>query len=209
MSPTPTPEQRATKRLEAADIDGLIPTFASTWADVDLAEQANIEAAARWAFGGRRVASASKLLTVEFADRIHRRMFDGVWQWAGRHRSVPAAHGADPGDIEAAMTALFVDARSRLDRDVGSPRTRALRLHDALIDVCAYRCGNRRHARFMADLSLHIAGSPRIDWSLVRQDEAADPTTAAGLSALQKALDDASRPSRLEASLDRATRPRK
>lgn len=203
------PVPRAKKRLEAADIDGLIPTFVSTWADIDLAEQANIEAAARWAFRGRRVASASKLLTVEFADRVHRHMFDGVWQWAGRHRSVPLTRGSDPDAIEAAMNTLFSDARDRLDRDVGSPRTRALRLHDALIEVCAYRSGNHRHARFMADLSLHIAGSPRLDWSLVRHDEAADPTPAAGLSALQKALDEASRPSRLETSLDRATRRRR
>ena len=61
--------------LTDEDIDGLIPTFVATRADLNLAEQANIEAATLWAFGRRRVASTDRLLTIDFADRVHRRMF--------------------------------------------------------------------------------------------------------------------------------------
>ena len=74
-------------------IRDLVPTFVSTRADVDLAEQANLESAFRWAFGRRRVATPEKLLTVQFSDRLHRKMFEDVWRWAGRHCTTRTAGG--------------------------------------------------------------------------------------------------------------------
>ena len=65
--------------LTNEDIDGLIPTFVATRADLNLAEQANIETATLWAFGRRRVASTDRLLTIAYADRVHQRMFADAW----------------------------------------------------------------------------------------------------------------------------------
>lgn len=210
MTADPAPDTRASTPLRAGDLDGLIPTFVATWADVDLAEHTNIEAAARWAFGRRRVASPPKLLTPEFADRVHRKMFDGVWRWAGTHRSTADERGVRPGSIAASLMTHFAAARKR-DRDGdGAPEGRALQLHDALLDVRAYPGGNRRHARFMADLYLHVTGQPRIDWNLVRSSDLTKlETPDDDLTALQAALDDAVRPQRLQESLDRVTKRRR
>ena len=61
--------------LTGDDIVGLIPTFISTRSDLNLAEQANIEAATLWAFGRRRVTNPDRLMTISFSDRVHRQMF--------------------------------------------------------------------------------------------------------------------------------------
>jgi fido (protein-threonine AMPylation protein) len=199
-----SPESRASATLERGDLEGLIPTFVATWADVDVTEHANIEAAAQWAFGRRRVATPAKLLTVEFADRVHRKMFDGVWRWAGHHRTTTHEHGVKPGSIAAAMMTILAAARKRHADGAGSPERRALQLHDALLAVRAYPGGNRRHARFMADLYLHLLDEPRLDWHLVQRiDRSGDETPSHGLTALEAALDQAMRPHRLQTSLDR------
>lgn len=203
------PESRASAPLERGDIEGLIPTFVATWADVDVAEHANIEAAAQWAFGRRRVATPANLLTAEFADRVHRRMFGGVWRWAGDHRTTTHEHGVKPGSIAAAMMTSLAVARKRDADGAGSPEGRALQLHDALLAVRAYPGGNRRHARFMADLYLHLLGEPRLDWHRVRSvNLTADETPSGGLRALEAALDQAVRIHRLRQSLDRVTERR-
>lgn len=150
--------------LTVDDVDGLLPTFIATRADLNLAEQANIEAATLWAFGRRRVASVDRLLTIEFSDRVHRRMLGDVWQWAGRHRTQLTNIGVDPQQISTLMKLLFDDARYWHDHGTYEPAQRAVRLHHRLVSVHPYRNGNGRHARFMADVYLHITGEPRLTW---------------------------------------------
>lgn len=204
MTTEPARSSRATTPLERRDLEGLIPTFVATWGDVELAERANIESAARWAFGRRRVATPPTLLTVEFSDRVHRKMFDGVWRWAGRHRAVDDPDGVRPGSIAAGLMTHFATARKQHDARRVEAATLALQLHDALLEIRAYPDGNRRHARFFADLYLHVIGEPRLEWSLLRADEPpTDVSSDEHLLALQAALDAAARPRRLQESLDR------
>lgn len=209
MTDDRSPASRAATTLGRSDLEGLIPTFVATWADVDVAEHANIEEAARWAFGRRRVATPAKLLTAEFSDLVHRKMFGGVWRWAGHHRATTHEHGVKPGSIAAAMMTSLAAARKRDADGAGSPEGRALQLHDALLAVRAYPGGNRRHARFMADLYLHLLGEPRLDWHRVRSvNLTVDETPSGGLRALEAALDQALRTHRLRESLDRVAERR-
>ena len=97
--------------LADEDIDGLIPTFVATRAELNLVEQVNIEAAMLWAFGRRRVVDANRLLTIDFADRAHRRMFGDVWRWAGKRRTQMTNIGIDPHEIVTQMKLLFDDVR--------------------------------------------------------------------------------------------------
>jgi Fic-DOC domain mobile mystery protein B len=179
--------------LSDDDLDGLIPTFVATRADIDLAEQANIEAATRWAFGRRRVADPEQLLTVEFSDRVHQRMFGDVWKWAGRHCTVRTATGVDPHRIEPRLSMVFDDARFWHTNGLDSPSERAVKLCHGLLKVHAYGCGNARHARFMADLYLHIVGVPRLAWSNAHEITSTESRKRSDFSALQQALDRATR----------------
>jgi Fic-DOC domain mobile mystery protein B len=115
--------------LTDEDLDELIPTFVATRADLNLAEQANIETATLWAFGRRRVAGTDRLLTIDFADRVHRRMFGDVWRWAGQHRTRMTNIGVEPHQITTQMKLLFDDALYWHDHNMYQPAERAVRLH--------------------------------------------------------------------------------
>lgn len=189
-SPRRPSEPANPNALTPDEIEAIIPTFVATRADVAIAEQANIEAASRWAFGRRRVVEPDELLTVEFADELHRRMFGDVWKWAGEHSPVRTATGVMPDRIQPRLESAFKDARFWHDNGLDTPSSRAIRIHDALAKIHPYRSGNRRHARFLADLYLHLLDEPRLTWHLDDDDTApAGANRRADLTALQQALD--------------------
>ena len=67
------PEDATPLALE--ERDGLRLTWVTTRADLNVAEQDNIDKGAAWAFRARR----TDMLTVEFVLRLHKRMFGDVW----------------------------------------------------------------------------------------------------------------------------------
>ena len=179
--------------LAAADLEGLIPTFVATRADLNIAEQANIETATRWAFGRRLVTTPHELFTIEFSDIVHRRMFGEVYTWAGRHDVQHLPPGVQPHWIERRLRDALNDARRAHDLGITAPSELAVRLQRRLVKVHAYRDGNARHGRFMADLYLHLIGVPRLKWEAAHEPEAIDTQRRSDLTALQTALDKATR----------------
>ncbi len=57
----------------------------STMEELDQFEQQNIEEAISWCYG--RSFQVEEVLTVEFVQSIHKRMFKNVWRWAGEFRT--------------------------------------------------------------------------------------------------------------------------
>lgn len=193
MSRPPRPSHLADATpLGDVDVADLIPTFVATRGDVNLAEQVNIETAMRWAFGRRRVATPERLLTIEFSDRVHQRMFGDVWKWAGQRRTQRDERGIAPDRIEPSMKVLFDDARFWHTTGLHSPAKRAIQLHDGLLKIHAYPHGNGRHARLMADLYLHLIDQPRLSWGTARDIETDDDSQDTEKLAPQQALDQAS-----------------
>jgi Fic-DOC domain mobile mystery protein B len=164
MSPLAGKDAYGATPLDDESLEGLIPTHVATRADLNLAEQANIEGATLWAFRRGAAVSVDHLLTVSFAFEVHRRMFGDVWEWAGQQRPRELNIGIEPIEIPAATKSLLDDAKYWHDHDVFDARERAARLHLRLVQVHPFRNGNGRHARFMADLYLHAAGLPRLTW---------------------------------------------
>src|SRR5437879_1289186 len=68
--------------LTPPEREGLLPTYITTRAELNAAEQENIAEADDWAFGGRR----GSILDVGVLMTLHRRMFRRVWRWAGQVR---------------------------------------------------------------------------------------------------------------------------
>lgn len=158
--------------LDDGDLDGLIPAWVATRSDLDAAEQANIEQAALWAFGRRRVvADPAELLTVPFANRVHRRMFGDVWRWAGTFRQRITNIGVEPYLIPQSLRDALDDATYWHRNDVFGATEIAVRLHHRVVTVHPYPNGNGRHSRFMADLYLHVNGMGRLGWGGGRLEE--------------------------------------
>lgn len=199
---------RSNRQHGGLDPLDLVATYVTNRSDIEFAERTSIAATARWAFGRRKVTTPTNLLTIDYADRIHRRMFGDVWKWAGRRRTQSDEHGIEPDLIEPELTKLFDRIWSWHHTGRHEPAERAIHLHDELVRIRAYRDGNVRHARLTADLYLHLVDAPRLTWTPLPTGDRSDDGTE--LTALQRALDQAAResdPAKLKSALDRALEP--
>ena len=68
--------------LTAAELQGLKLPFVKTRAHLNTVEAANILTAKQWAMRSR-MARLPHMLTADFLQALHRRMFGDVWDWAG------------------------------------------------------------------------------------------------------------------------------
>ncbi len=95
--------------------------------------------------------------------------------------------GVDPHQITTQMKLLFDDAAYWHSHATFDPAECAVRLHHRLVFVHPYRNGNGRHARFMADLYLHINGQPSLTWGTGTSLEVDGNTRRNYISALHAA----------------------
>jgi fido (protein-threonine AMPylation protein) len=76
--------------LTPAEREDLIPTHITLRSELNELEQKNIATAIRWAFGRRKVVTRES-----FLKSLHRRMFNQVWRWAGKHRPPTETWGSN------------------------------------------------------------------------------------------------------------------
>lgn len=152
--------------LVPAERDGLKLTWITTRADLNAAEQDNIDAGAAWAFRSRR----ANILTVAFSTALHRQMFGQVWDWAGHYRTTERNIGIAPYRIGTETAQLFDDAAFWVANETYEPDELAVRLHHRLVFVHPFPNGNGRHARMMADLLIRRLGAPPFSWGSNRDD---------------------------------------
>lgn len=166
-----TPEERAQ----------LIPTYITTRAQLNEAEQRNITDADLWAFTRRR-----DVLHTEFLLRLHKRMFGKVWKWAGSIRMSERNIGVAPLHIAVELRTLIGDAAYWIENRTHTPDEIAVRFHHRLVFIHPFANGNGRHARLAGDLLASRLGRDRFSWGVASLTEAAT-TRAAYIAALRAA----------------------
>jgi Fic-DOC domain mobile mystery protein B len=139
--------------LTAEQLKGLRNPFITTHAELNRAEQANIVRARVWARTARSIAMP-KMLSRDFLEELHRRMYGDVWTWAGKPRAVDTNIGVDFRKIGVELRILFDDARYWFDRGTYPPIEYAVRMHHRLAFIHPFPNGNGRLARLYADLVL-------------------------------------------------------
>ena len=146
--------------LTAEEQEGLRQTWITTRADLNEAEQINIDQAVAWTakLGDR------ELLTEEFVFDLHTRMFGDVWTWAGTRRNTGENIGVDPLQIYLRLGGLLGDARYWIQESTYPPDEIAVRLHHGLVFIHPFPNGNGRHARLMADLLIVQLGAQPFTW---------------------------------------------
>jgi Fic-DOC domain mobile mystery protein B len=150
--------------LTPAQLNGLRNPFITTHAELNRAEQANIVRALVWARTARSI-TMPKMLSPDFLEELHRRMYRDVWTWAGRQRAVETNIGVDFPKIGVELRVLFDDARYWLEHDTYPPIEYAVRMHHRLAFIHPFPNGNGRLARLYADLVLtHHFKKDRLTW---------------------------------------------
>ncbi len=171
--------------LDPDEFGLLIPTDVATRDDLNAVERDNILSARVWAFTQRGIADADALLSVSALDAIHRRMFGNVWRWAGKRRTKDTNIGVDPAHIVTRLKDAIDDARYWHGHNTFDRIETAVRIHHRIVQVHPYVNGNGRHARFVADLYLHVTGEAVLPWSDGQPD--ASTSRSAYIAALRLA----------------------
>jgi Fic-DOC domain mobile mystery protein B len=139
--------------LTADQLKGLRNPFINTQEELNRAEQANIVRARLWARTARSIVMPG-MLSRDFLEDLHRRMYGDVWSWAGKQRIVDTNVGVDFPKIGVELRILIDDARYWIDHGTYSPIEYAVRMHHRLVFIHPFPNGNGRLARFYADLVL-------------------------------------------------------
>jgi Fic-DOC domain mobile mystery protein B len=148
--------------LDQNELDGLKFKHITTRGELDELEQVNIESGLRWLARRRR----RDVLTVDFAVRLHKRLFGDVWRWAGAFRRTGKNIGVDPIHIEVELRRLMDGARYWAEHATYKPIEAAVRLHHRLVSIHPFPDGNGRHARILADTMLEsVYRVEPIDWA--------------------------------------------
>lgn len=167
--------------LEEDEADGLIPDL-QTRAELNAWERGNILKGEEWAFGGRR----DEILSIEFTKKLHGRMFDETWTWAGKFRRSDKSIGVYWATITAALRDLLKDTRYWISNGTYPKDEILARFHHRLVAIHPFPNGNGRHARLMADVLAATMGRERLTWGRGTLG-AAGETRGSYLAALKQA----------------------
>lgn len=164
------PEPAGATPIEAEDLEGLIPAFVATRADINVVEFESISRALPWARREAVRRGPIELLDVGFLFELHRRMFSDVWRWAGQQRRRESNIGVAPHQIVTDTRITLDDARFWHEHETFPLDERAARLHFRLVAIHPFRNGNGRCTRLFADLYLEACGESVFTWGRGRLD---------------------------------------
>lgn len=170
--------------IDAAEAGELIPPL-TTQDELNEWEEQNIIAGRHWALS-KRTLRQYELLSEEYLLRLHERMFDETWKWAGKIRTRDKNIGVPFYTIRTRSREFLDDARYWRDQKTFSFDEFAMRFHHRLVQIHLFPNGNGRHARLAVDAIARKDGKPDFTWgsvNLVKTGEA----RAAYLDAIRSA----------------------
>lgn len=159
MSDPLLPQEDGQTPLTHEDLEGLIPSHITLRGELNEAEQANIIEGQSWAYK-----RSSKVLSIDFLNALHKRMFGNVWKWAGKFRISGKNIGVDAYKIPTELQELINNTAYWIEHEIYPPDEIAARFHHKLVFIHPYPNGNGRHARMAADLLLRSMGQEPFTW---------------------------------------------
>jgi len=147
--------------LDPDDAAALIPGHLTTREQLNEWEALNILEGEEWVFSRRH----DKILSIVFMQTLHKRMFGGTWQWAGRIRPKETHPvGIAPENIEIGLKELCQDVEAQIQYKSWPIDEIAARFHHRLVYIHPFTNGNGRFSRTMADLLLAQNGATKFAW---------------------------------------------
>jgi Fic-DOC domain mobile mystery protein B len=158
--------------LSPEELADLIPNLA-TKEELNEWERENILRGREWAVGDRT--SPWDMVSDEYVRKLHKKMFDETWTWAGDYRHTEKNIGVSVHEIRERLMALFGDTRYWIENGTHLTDEIAVRFHHRLVFIHPFPNGNGRHARLIVDIIAMKLGRPAFTWgsaSLVKDGEA-------------------------------------
>ncbi len=138
-----------------------------TRAELNRAEAENISGAMSWLFFSRRHLRPESVTREAWLRRLHARMYDQVWTWAGRYRTTDRNLGVPYWQIRMDMRNLEADVNAWL-ADSSAARYGddecAIRFGYRLVVIHPFPNGNGRWSRLASDALIVALGRSRFSW---------------------------------------------
>lgn len=147
--------------IDQDQILGLIPAHLTNQQDLNEWEAQNILEGKNWAFTSKRT---HNILTIPFIKKLHKKMFDRTWKWAGEFRTTQTNIGVEPYLIPSMLGYLLDDIHFWLTESTFALDEIAARLHHKLTYIHCFPNGNGRHARLYTDIFLVEHSQPSFTW---------------------------------------------
>jgi len=155
--------------LDEDEKEGLMIKSITTRQELDEFEQLNIEKAIDWTM--RKRFKVSKILNEKFICKLHKRMFDRTWAWAGEFRRTNKNIGIDKYRIGTELGILLNDCKYWIENNIFSPDEIAIRLKHRIVKIHPFTNGNGRHSRLFADImAQHVFDRPVFTWGSQKID---------------------------------------
>lgn len=146
--------------LNNDEIYNLVPNHLSTQSELNEWEQYNIILGEEWALKQRK----RDIFSIEFTQKLHQKMFNKTWKWAGKFRQRDTNIGINPIYIRQELAILFDNTKYQLSHNIYGLKEIAARLHHRLVFVHPFPNGNGRFSRLFADLFLLNNNEARFSW---------------------------------------------
>ena len=159
--------------LDEEEKEGLKIRTISSREELDQFEQQNIEEALQWTMNKKF--KLDQVLSEQFITNLHKRMYGGVWKWAGTFRRSDKNIGVTWTQIPMALRGLIDDTKYWIENKTFSEDEIAIRFKHRLVSIHCFPNGNGRHSRMMADLiAQHIFKKPVFTWGSTNLVKAGD-----------------------------------
>jgi Fic-DOC domain mobile mystery protein B len=176
--------------INLIDPNDLIPSISTEKARNEW-ETLNILIAREWALKPR-VLSRTDPTDEIYVRKLHQRMFDRTWKWAGKYRSRDGINiGCPFVEIRQLIPQLLGSVRYWIEKKTYSDIDEiAVRFHHRLVwQIHAFPDGNGRHGRLLADVLVAKHGRPVFTWGPANANLAHEGAVRDAYLAALKALD--------------------
>ncbi len=147
-------------RLDPDEIQGLLIDTISTQAELNFAEQQSIIESSKWIFETNH----KNILTDQFFKNLHKKMFQSVWRWAGKHRTTNKNIGVEPHNISTEIKKLCDDCEYWIENKNYEWSEIAARFHHKVVWIHPFANGNGRFSRILTDILLKKFHQPALSW---------------------------------------------
>lgn len=144
------------------DASGLKQRQIRTIPELNEAEALNIVAAEEWIRSGR----IGDVFRPDFYSRLHRRMLDDVWEWAGEYRRTGLNFGVPFYDVPWRLKYAGLDFEAQYNSNKVPFLEFIAGYHHRLVWIHPFMNGNGRWARLVCDaLAIRLRKEPPIAWA--------------------------------------------
>ncbi len=140
----------------------LVPKHLTTLNELNEWEQENILEATKWLHSKK----IKTILTISFIQKLHRRMFQKTWKWAGRFRLSDKNIGVSSFQIVPQLKAFLDDIKYWDENNIFNSIEFGARVHHRLVCIHPFANGNGRHARLFVDTLMQQKDLDRFTWGL-------------------------------------------